>query len=64
MIQVILNFAKAKGLIRHASYELVDGLSRMVREDHLMAMAGDLDAITDLLSFLEKHGVNIEDLDL
>jgi hypothetical protein len=29
-----------------------------------MAMAGDLDAITDLLSFLEKHGVNIEDLDL
>jgi hypothetical protein len=64
MIRVILNFAKAKGLIRHASYELVDGLSRMVREDHLMAMASDLDAITDLLSFLQKHGVNIEDLDL
>ena len=64
LVLAILNFAKAKGLVRHAAFTLVDDLARIVRENHLLAMAGDLDAMTDLPSFLEKHGANIEDLDL
>ncbi|MGY3582066.1 hypothetical protein ACVIGB_001011 [Bradyrhizobium sp. USDA 4341] len=64
LVLAILRFAKAKGLVRYPSYELVDALARIVREDHLLAMAGDLDAMNDLLSFLGKHGVSIEELDL
>lgn len=67
LVLAILEFAKAKGLVRNAgyaltSYELVDALARVVREDHLLAMTGDLDAMDDLSEFLKKHGVDIEDL--
>ena len=34
LVLAILNFAKAKGLVRHAAFTLVDDLARIVRENH------------------------------
>ena len=64
LVLAIIKHAKAKGIVRYVPYTLVNDLAQMVREHHLLKMAADLDAMDDLSKFLEKHGIDIEDMDL